>query len=174
MAHTIRQIIEDTSLLEDGKTQRIFEKLRGVRLDEGLTYEQVFEILMWKSPRAKRHYEKNKSVNVQEITKKAFAEENIEILVQGLKGVNYPAASAILMFYNPKKFPVIDIRVWKVLYATKEVTTNPNGQNFNLNEWNVYLKKVRELAQELGLTAREIEKKLFTYSEKTQEGLLYE
>ena len=37
-------------------------------------------------------------------------------LLTALNGVNYPAASAILMFYDRKRYPVLDIRVWQQLY----------------------------------------------------------
>lgn len=90
-----------------------------------------------------------------------------------LSGVNYPSATAILMFYDRKKFPVLDIRVWKQLYQFKIVNCNSRGQNFTLKQCDQYLSSIRTLGQHLNLTARQVEKRLFDYDRKVQKQPIY-
>ena len=77
------------------------------------------------------------------------------------------------MFYDPKQYPVIDIRVWRQLYNYGLLTENPKGQSFTLNQWGIYLNLVREIAKELSLTPRQVEKRLFDYDKENQVGTLY-
>ena len=66
-------------------------------------------------------------------------DEKLKIhILTALIGVKYPSASAILMFID-RNYPVLDIRVWKQLYNLNYVNSNPNGQNFTLEEWNTLL-----------------------------------
>jgi hypothetical protein len=90
-----------------------------------------------------------------------------------LSGVNYPAASAILMFYDKTKYPVLDIRVWQQLHKAKLVTSNSTGQTFTLKQWDNYLLVIRKLAKDLNLTARQVEKRIFDHDRKTRPGKLY-
>jgi hypothetical protein len=106
----------------------------------------------------------------------AFSAKNdllkIHILT-ALSGVNYPAASAVLMFYDRKRYPVLDIRVWKQLYTANLVDTNSRGQNFTLKQCEVYFNVIRQLATDSKLNARQVEKILFEYDKKNQVGNLY-
>lgn len=141
-----------------------------------MTKEQLLKILNWKSPRPLNHYKANTESKIKEIIKLAFSTENDTLkihILTALKGVSFPAASAILMFYNPTKYPVIDIRVWKQLYYAKLVDTNARGQNFSLKECEKYFQVVRQLAAELNITARQVEKRLFDYDRANQIGNLY-
>ena len=94
-------------------------------------------------------------------------------ILTALNGVNYPAASAILMFYDRTQYPIIDIRVWKQLYKAGLVTTNARGQSFRLKEWEKYLEIIRTLAKSTNLTARQVEKRLFDIDKNEQVGNLY-
>jgi hypothetical protein len=87
--------------------------------------------------------------------------------------VKYPAVSAILMFYDKTKYPVIDIRVWKQLYKTGLVNTNSLGRGFKLDEWEKYLAVIRKIAKELKLTPRQVEKRLYDIDKREQAGTLY-
>jgi len=77
------------------------------------------------------------------------------------------------MFYDRINYPVIDIRVWKQLYKHGLLSENPNGQGFTLNQWIKYLKVIRKLAIENGMTARQVEIRIFHYDRITREGTLY-
>lgn len=172
----MKQILSEISDYEDSKTLKLFEEFESLNKQDHLTKEQLLKILNWKSPRPLNHYKANTESEIKEITKLAFSTENdllkIHILT-ALKGVSFPAASAVLMFYDPTKYPVIYIRVWRQLYYAKMVDTNEHGQNFSLNDCAKYFQVVRKLADELNITARQVEKRLFDYDKANQIGNLY-
>ena len=170
----IDKIIQNTSYQEDVKTLEIFKI---VEQEEGsLSRNTIIKILKWKSPRPLRFYNENEESYIKNITQLSFKEKNDKLkihILTALKGVNYPSASAILMFKNPDFYPVLDIRVWKQLYKNNLVSVNPRGMSFTLDQWDSYVKIIRSLSRKYNTTAREIEKKLFDYDKLTQEGNLY-
>ena len=172
----MKQLLETIVDKEDKKTLELFNEFDSLNKQAYLTKEQLLKILRWKSTRPLHHYEANTNEEVQEITALAFETKNENLkahILTALKGVNYPAASAILMFYDKAKYPVLDIRVWTQLYKAKLVNSNERGQNFTLGQWEVYLKVIRELANELNLTPRQIEKRLYDYDIETQTKPIY-
>lgn len=161
---------------EDLKTIALFKEFNLLIKQDFLTKEQLIKILRWKSPRPLNYYLTNSEEEIKEITKLAFSTENDKLkihILSALKGVNYPSASAVLMFYNPKIYPVLDIRVWRQLYSIGLVDTNPLGQNFTLKECEKFYQVIRELASNLNLTARQVEKRIFDYDKMNQKGNLY-
>jgi hypothetical protein len=161
---------------DDHRTIEMYAQNQYLKKQGYLTKLELLDILRWKSPRPLKHYESNNEKIVREITKLAFSAKNDMLklhILTALNGVSYPAASAILMFYDPKKYPVLDIRVWKQLYAAKLVDSNPSGQNFSLQQCEQFFTTIRQLAQELNLTARQVEKRLFDYDRTTRKGKLY-
>lgn len=172
MEDILRKIIDN----EDEKTIELFKEFKSLNKQGYLTKEQLLKILHWKSPRPLKHYNSNNEKDVKEITALAFSTSNDSLkihILTALNGVNYPAASAILMFYDPRKFPVLDIRVWRQLYIANLVDTNSRGQNFTFKQCEKYFQVIRQLAKDLKLTARQVEKRLFDYDKKTQKGNLY-
>ncbi|HNT29570.1 MAG TPA: hypothetical protein PKL83_01310 [bacterium] len=110
------------------------------------------------------------------VTKKAFSlkyEKQILELLTSLNGVSVPMASAILMLIDPKKYGVIDIRVWQLLYKIGSVTTNPKGINFTFQEWYRYLKIIQFFSKKYKVKARDIERTLFLVHKIYQDGRLY-
>lgn len=176
MKNQIIEIITNHPQNEDNKTMRLFE-LRPQILEQGfLTKDQAMGILCWKSSRPKRFYDLNTEDDFQTVTRIALEQESSRLQVHiltALNGVKYPAASAILMFVNPEINPVIDIRVWQQLYNFGLVTQNESGRSLTLNQWDEYIAVVRELAKECGITARQVEKRLFHYDVEVREGKLY-
>lgn len=173
---SIHTIIKKTKDSDDDRTKLMYAQYRHLKKQGYLTKVELMDILRWKSPRPLKHYESNDEKMIREITALAFSAKNDVLklhILTALNGVNFPAASAILMFYDPKKYPVLDIRVWKQLYAAGLVTSNPRGQNFSLNQCGEFLSVIRKLAQELNLTARQVEKRLFDYDRSIQRGRLY-
>jgi hypothetical protein len=83
-------------------------------------------------------------------------------------------ASAILMFLDPRRYGVIDIRAWQLLYAVGAVSENKEGTSFTLKHWLQFLGILRQLASRLGVTARAVELTLFNVHKAHQEGTLYE
>lgn len=170
----IKTILDNIVYKEDEKTLKIFNLLN--QNTKYLDKNALIQILKWKSPRPLRFYNQNEEVYINYITKLAFKEKDDRLkihILTTLKGVNYPSASAILMFKDPVNFPVLDIRVWKLLYKSGLVTVNSRGIGFSLDQWVLYLKILRSLSKEYETSTREIEKKLFDYDRLNQSGNLY-
>ncbi len=82
-------------------------------------------------------------------------------------------ASAILSLIDPKRYGVIDIRVWQILFELGSVTRNADGVGFNFKNWFQYLCKLRYHAKRLGVSVRCVERTLFLFHKRHQEGHLY-
>lgn len=172
----IDNIILNTVDSEDEKTIALFEMSESIFEKGFLNKKELIKILKWKSPRPLRYYDQNEEQDVIYITKLALAQDNDALkihILSALKGVNYPSASAILMFYNPSLYPVLDIRVWKQLCKCKILHENPRGANFTLDQWNQYIKIIRNLSKQYALSPRQIEKRIFDFHKLNQEGNLY-
>ncbi|MFZ4739832.1 MAG: hypothetical protein ACOYLE_01565 [Bacteroidales bacterium] len=169
-------IIKNQLGIESPSTLVLMNELKNIKEQGFLNKKQFLKILHWKSPRPLKHYNSNLEEEIIEITKLAFNVENdimkLHILTS-LNGVKYPSASAILMFYNPLIYPVLDIRVWRQLYYAKLVDTNEKGQNFKYQDCAKYYTIIRALAVEFNLSARQVEKRIFDYDIENQIGSLY-
>ena len=160
----IEQLIDEYPYKEDEETMLLFSELAGMKKQGFIYRSDALRILRWKSPRPTRHYEKNSESDFRSITESAFSTRNERLRMHSLtalNGVKYPAASALLMFYDPNEYPVIDIRVWKQLYKLNLVNTNPGGQGFSLDEWITYLEIMRNAALEFHIPVRQLEKRFF-------------
>jgi hypothetical protein len=82
-------------------------------------------------------------------------------------------ASALLMLLDPKRYGVIDIRAWQLLYEMGAVQTNARGMGFTTENWLQYLTILRRLARKFRVSARDIGRALFTLHREHQEGRLY-
>jgi hypothetical protein len=82
-------------------------------------------------------------------------------------------ASAILTLLDPRRYGVIDIRVWQLLYKLGVVAQKPSGTGFNFNNWYRFLMIVRYFARKLRVNARDIERTLFVVHREYQKGRLY-
>jgi hypothetical protein len=176
MKNDINKIISSTQYFEDEIAIELFKLTTIIKKQGYINKKQAIKILKWKSPRPLKHYEKNSDEDFKLITGLAFNQKNERLkihILTALSGVNYPSASALLMFYDKEQYPIIDIRVWKQLINLKLVTVNNRGQNFTLYQWETYLSIIRNLAKKHKISAREIEKKLFDYNKANQIGKLY-
>ena len=90
-----------------------------------------------------------------------------------LRGVSVPMASSILMLVDPRRYGVIDIRVWQLLYTIGVVTKNPAGVGFSFDNWRQFLMILRTFAKRFNVKARDIERTLFWAHGKHQKGRLY-
>ena len=141
-----------------------------------LTKPQLVAVCRWKSPRAIKHIRRNREKTTRRITRAAFGtrseRKKLDFLTR-LNGVSVPMASAILMLTNPRRYGVIDIRVWQLLYNMGTVTTNPDGVSFNFKQWSRFLKVIRYFAGKYNVGARDIERTLFNVHSRYQKGTLY-
>jgi hypothetical protein len=175
-ALSIDHIILNTPDFEDSKTLELFELTKSVKRDGYYSKKQAINILRWKSSRPLRFYDQNSDTDFKRVTKLALEQrnENLRIhILTALHGIKYPAASALLMFYDKSKYPIIDIRVWKQLLSAGLVTGNPSGQNFTLSQWGQFLTVIRELSLKHNIDARQVEKRIFDFDREHQIGPLY-
>jgi hypothetical protein len=173
---SIYEIIKSMPNKEDKLTLDLFDIVGDIKRLGYLDKEKAIMILKWKSPRPLIRYESNSDLDFIDITRLAFNTKSDKLkihILTSLKGVSYPAASALLMFYDKTMFPVIDIRVWKELYSVGLVKNNERGQGFTLEQWWTYVEIIRKIATETKLTARQVEKRLFDYNKQNQKGNLY-
>ena len=169
-------IKDNLSTEEDEPTADLIKKLRPAKKRGWLTKDEMIAICRWKSPRAIRHIESNSEKLIKKQTGLAFSTRSEELKITeliGMKGVSIPMASSILMLTNPKRYGVIDIRVWEVMLEIGTVNTNPKGVNFNFKEWYRYLMIIRYFADKFNVTARDIERTLFLVHQENQDGQLY-
>src|SRR3989337_4608117 len=100
-------------------------------------------------------YRRNSAATIRRISRAALAtrsEQKRMNLLTSLRGVSVPMASAILTLVDPKRYGVLDIRVWQLLFAMDSVGTNPRGVGFNFENWHHYVRQLRYHARELGVS----------------------
>ena len=161
---------------EDENTKTLFQKLRVAQERGYLRPSELQSICHWKSPRAIWHIKTNSASSIRAASTIALGtrseKQKLEAL-RRLRGVSVPMASAVLMLLNPKRYGVIDIRVWEVLYKLGTVTTNPKGVAFSFNNWYQYLILIRYFAKSLRCTPRDVDRALFDAHKEFQRGRLY-
>ncbi len=168
-----RELIHDEHPLTAG----LIDRLRPVKQRGWFSRGEFFDMCKWKSPRAMRHYRRNSASRIGRVSRAVLATRSerrrIELLTS-LRGVNVPMASAILTLIDPKRYGVLDIRVWQLLCEIKSVTKNPRGLGFTFNHWYHYLRKLRHHARERKVPVRTIEYTVFQCHKKFQKGRLYD
>jgi hypothetical protein len=161
---------------EDEPTARLCRELRAVRDRGYLTRSELQKVCYWKSPRAIRHVRANTARQVRAATGRALRcrdeEGRIEALLR-LKGVSVPMASAVLTLVSPRRYGVIDIRVWKLLHGHGVVTRNAEGVGLSSGNWQQFLAVIRYFARKLGVKARDVERALFDAHRARRQGRLY-
>jgi hypothetical protein len=161
---------------EDPATAELIARLAHVAARGWFSRAEFLAMCRWKSPRARHHYEKNSPARVRKVARAALAtrsERRRIALLTNLDGVSIPMASAILTLIAPRRYGVIDIRVWQLLFAIGAVTRNPRGQGFTAAHWHQYLTRLRHHARRLGVPVRTVEHTLFLCHRKFQRGTLY-
>jgi hypothetical protein len=157
-------------------TLQLIEDLRDVRQRGYLTKREFLAICRWKSPRSIRHCMKNSSGRIRRQSAIAVATRSEQVRFDALTeldGVGAPTASAILTLTNPRRYGVMDIRVWQLLFEFGSVRTKPGGAGFTFGDWHPYLLTLRDHAKQLGVSVRAVEYSLFRYHRRAQEGVLY-
>lgn len=126
-----------------------------------LSFDDFYEICMWKSARQKKRYMENKNT-IEKISKRAFAEKDerqkMKILFGGLEGVGIPTASALLTVVYPEEYAVIDIRCLEIL---RDKFKEPLGKSMSVKTWLGYLELMRIWAKENKITPRKLDMALF-------------
>ena len=162
---------------EHPATAALIRRLAHVRGAGRFTRAEFLAMCRWKSPRARRHYEGNSAAAIRRASVAALAarteRERIEHLT-ALSGVSVATASAILTLIDPRRYGVLDIRCWQLLFGIRSVSANPRGRAFTAGQWELYLDRLRVHARALRVSARAIEYTLFHCHRKLQRGRLYD
>ncbi len=162
---------------EEPATAALLAELRAVRRRGWFSRAEFLRMCRWKSPRAIRHCERNSAVTVRGVSRAVLAtrsEPRRMELLTGLRGVSVPTASAILTLVDPRRYGVLDIRVWQLLFGLGRVRRKPAGRGFVRGDWLEYLAEIRRHARRLGVSARAVELTLFLCHRRLQKGRLYE
>lgn len=162
---------------EDAGTRALIAELRHVVRRGEFTRAEFLRMAHWKSPRAAPHYARNSAATVRAISRAALAERDEArrlALLTSLHGVSVPVASAILTLLDPRRYGVLDIRVWQLLHAMGAVEGKPAGRGFSAADWLAYLACLRAGAKASGASVRIVEYTLFQCHRRLQLGRLYD
>jgi hypothetical protein len=174
---SVAALLSNELTLDDmPETRQLIEDLRVVRQRGHLTRSQFLTICRWKSPRSIRHCMKNSPHRIRRQSAAALASRNERARFEALTaldGVGAPTASAILTLIDPRRYGVIDIRVWQLLFDLGSVRTKPGGVGFRFDDWRDYLAVLRLHANQLNVSVRAVEYSLFLYHQRVQEDALY-
>src|SRR2546425_2991038 len=115
---------------EDPATAALMGELACVRRRGWFTRGEFLRMCRWKSPRAFRHYASNPAARVRRVSRAVLAarsERRRLALLTRLRGVSVPTASAILTLIDPRRYGVLDIRAWQLLFGLGAVERKPAG-----------------------------------------------
>jgi len=94
-----------------------------------------------------------------ELAKQDRLREVVEKL-DGLHGADVRVSSAIITCYDPSRFAVVDWKAWKALYGKVK-------DDFTSEDYVEYLRDVRKMAEECGMTPREVDLALWKIGERS-------
>jgi hypothetical protein len=166
----------ELSLEEDPGTVALIHRLRGVRARGEFSRGEFLRMCRWKSPRAMPHYRRNSAATIRTVSRTVLAARSERRRIEGLtelRGVSVPVASAILTLIDPRRYGVLDIRVWQLLCALDVVGWKRGGRGFSTRDWLVYLDRLRGQARRFGVPVRAVEYTLFRCHRRLQVGRLY-
>lgn len=132
-----------------------------------LTREQFCKIAMWKSERPKAHCRKNSEAYVRTVTGNALSATEPRFKIEALRlldGVDWRTASVMLHFCDSERWPILDFRAFWSL--GRPWPTSAYG--FPL--WQAYTSYTRQLADQVGISMRTLDRALWTYSKEKQRG----
>ncbi|MDQ3933335.1 MAG: hypothetical protein M3340_01745 [Actinomycetota bacterium] len=133
--------------------------------DRRYTRDGVLAVIKWKAARANTRLEPDEDV-VKATTHAALttADETLRMdRLTELDGVGVPIASALLFFTEPTRYPMLDRR------AVRSLGHAPRGK-YPTEFWVRYLTFCRQLANDHGLTMRELDKALWEYDHQQNPG----
>ncbi len=161
---------------EDAATTALVRRLARARRRGAVTRAEFLAMCRWKSPRSIRHCERNSAATVRRVSRAVLATRSerrrMELLL-GLRGVSVPTASAVLTLLEPRRYGVLDVRAWQLLFGLGRVQGKPSGRGFTVRDWLAYLAELRRHARRLGVAARAVELTLFLCHRRLQKGRLY-
>lgn len=125
-----------------------------------------FAIIIWKANRTKRkiirgltRVDRTVDALMREVSTAATLAEKVSTLLQ-VPGIGLAMASAILTVCYPDQFTVLDYRAWDTL-RSNEVPELPFRYPITTTEYLQYCAACRDLAQQLDLSLREMDRVLW-------------
>lgn len=158
-------------------TGELIRRLRHVRRAGEFSRAEFVLMCRWKSPRALPLYRRHRAERIRRLSRAVLGTRSEPLRMErltALSGVSVPVASAILTLIDPRRYGVLDIRVWQLLHAIGAVRARPGGRGFTAAHWTEFLGLLREQARVHRVSARAIEWTLFGYHQRVQTGRLYE
>lgn len=147
--------------LTDSVTKEVFPSYRRKGF---LTKDEFVTVCMWKSPRAKPHFESNEAALIREVSELSRKTKSEQMRIQIwtlLSGVKWPTASVFLHFALPNRYPILDVRaLWSL------GINDPLSYAFPV--WRQYTDLCQSIAADAGVTMRELDQALWKYSQLKQ------
>ena len=158
-------------------TETLIARLAHVKRRGEFSRAEFLAMCRWKSPRAMLHYRRHSGARIRALSRAVLATRSerrrMELLIE-LRGVSVPVGSAILSLIEPRRYGVLDIRVWQLLFALGAVEGKPGGRGFSVADWLAYLTTLRRHARRRGVSPRSAELTVFEYHRRVQRGRLYD
>lgn len=126
------------------------------------TRDEFLAVCEWKTSRSRPKVGANTEGEVQRSTAQAFAAEDEKARMEtllALSGVGVPTASTLLHFAFPDDYPILDVRALASLGQAGSTT-------YSVSYWLDYLGACRELARDLGISIRTLDKALWQHSKE--------
>jgi len=130
-----------------------------------LDMSHFLDLAMWKSPRPKRHYERNSDAFVRRVTELAFQTSDDRLRLHtltALDGVGVPVASAILHFAFPERYPIMDVRAVATLRRAG-LWHRDDARSFSTRGWLEYVRVMRRHSRSLQVDLRDLDKALWAF-----------
>ena len=139
-----------------------------------LTREELYQLAHLNSTRSSYHVKKNPAARVEKVTEAAYQLDHDFCrlaLLNALKGIGTPTASAVLTALDSKKHCVIDTRVWATLYNLGYF--EQEKESFKAEDYLKIMEIVRKMAAQTDFSTAEIGYALFAYDAVNREGNLH-
>jgi hypothetical protein len=126
------------------------------------TRGEFLETARWKSPRIASRAAQNPADAIVEITRAALSADAEELRIwapQALAFVGWPVASVLLHFGHRDRYPILDFRALESLGVPKPTV-------YSMPFWLAYLATTRQLATNLGVDMRTLDRALWQWSKE--------
>ncbi len=124
-------------------------------------------VCYWKSPRALGWQLMNRSSEIESKSNSAFRNDHPWTVLTTLVGVGVPTASALLTFWDPKRYTILDVRAINALAAAGAAWEGKPFQRNTASLWNArygeYLVCCRAIASHVGRDLRTVDRALWHY-----------
>ena len=126
---------------------------------------EFVKLCRWKTPRSKPLVERNPDDYIESVTHTALSTPSERLRVEVLTlldGVSWPTASVVLHFCHAEPYPILDVRtLWSL-------GVDGNTVQYDFDFWYEYTQFCRNLARDVGVTMRKLDRALWQFSKENQ------